>query len=275
MLGRVMRIRGQSADDHLAVILGHPQLKADWVKFIHRAARSGIEICKLISLEKGRPTFVWRLSISRAGDLMDALKAYERPAPPEIDPKALEGHEPVSHPGFDEMMTVLTVEKMPTGEEIIYGIPKGALPWKDVVEGLLASGRAIDVAKVYFVDETDSKVKHVWRIAWRAGVNLPRPEKPPRDIHQEVNVPQRSNAGENPVDVERERTRKAVETHRQRMGLVQGPDGKWRVPLDPYGRVTKVVLFDPERACYVPGIDMSKTGVITREMLETPEKKTP
>jgi len=272
-LGLLMRITGHTADNQMAVILGFPKPKTDWVKFIRRGAMGGLEIAKQITMGRnGRPTFTWRLSVFHPSHLLEALKGYQRPGPPEEDPKALDGHEVVPCPGFDDVMNVFMVEAVDSGEQIVYGLPKGTLPWKDVVEGLLASGRALDVAKVYFVDDTDGKVKHVWRVAWKPEAKMPpRPEAPRRDIHKEVDLLQRSAS--DLEEANRLATEKAREMYRQRHGMTQGDDGKWRVPLDPYGRVTKVVLFNPEGACYVPGIDMSKTGEITREMLENPEKR--
>lgn len=274
-LARIMRITGHTADDQMAVVLGFPRPDTNWVKFIRRGTAAGLEISKQITTGRnGKPTFTWRLSVFHPGALLAALNAYRAPAPPEEDPRPLDGREVISCPGFDDVMNVFMVDGVDTGEQIIYGLPKGNLPWKDVVEGLLASGRALDVTKTYFVDETDGKVKHVWRVAWKPDakpVPMPAPSKPQRDIHKEVGLPQRSAS--DLEDANREATEKALQMYRERHGMTQGPDGKWRVPLDPYGRVTKVVLFNPERACYVPGIDYSKTGEVTREMIEKPEQK--
>jgi len=57
---------------------------------------------------------------------------------------------------------------------------------------------------------------------------------------------------------------KAVDAYRAQCGMTQGPDGKWRVPLDQNGRVSKVVLFNPA-VLRVSGVRVDE---VTRSLLE-------
>lgn len=276
-LARLVRITGHVADDNMAVVLCHPNPRTDWTRFIRKAASANIEVAKQITMnDRGHSTYIWRLSIPKPSNLLVAINNYDKPSPPEEEPKPAEG-ESVSCPGFDDVMNVLAVETLDSGERIIYALPSGNLAWKDVVEGLLTSGRALDIAKTYFVDEADNKIKYIWRIVWKTEAQPPvsasvpsPPKKEGKDICKEIGLPQ---AGSSELEeLNRAALEKAQEIYRQRHGMVLGSDGKWRVPLDPYGRVTKAVLFNPERACWVPGIDYTKTGEVTREMLEKPER---
>lgn len=268
-LRRLMRLTGQSADSRMTVVLGHPLQSTDWQRFIQQATRAGVEVVKQVRRgADGRPAYAWRLVFSHPSALANALRDYARPSPPPKPPQPVEIRQSQSHPDFDDLLHVALVES--SGEmELVYGLPRSGLPWKEVTDGLLASGRAVDIAKVYFTENRGGTLRYVWRILWRPdGAPRVLPVPPPKDVRRSMIVAQPEIGVA--ADVERRKTEEAIELYRRRSGMVQDAEGRWRVPLDPYGRIAKAVLFDPERACHVPGIDANHTGPVTRAMIENP-----
>lgn len=293
LLGRYMQLTGTASEGVTTIFLGQPKPKVDWNRFVFCLVSNDVEIGKwiLVSKKTGAVVFTWRLAVDRPASLHKALsdmRAAVLLPIPEARPVAGES---MPYPGFDDAMRVIAVEAVGTGEEVLYVMPDPAkkTPWREVVAGMLASGRGVtDVAKVFQKAE-DGRIEFVWRIIWNVlgandradgtakprkdedGIRIAVPEGvegPGKAIHEDIKLRQRT------VSVEEARAREAVseavDTYRRRLGLVQGEDGKWRVPLDPYGRVTRAVLFDPEHAATVPGI---RTGLVTGSMLASFREK--
>jgi len=291
LLGRYMQITGTASEGALTIFLGQPKPKVDWNRFIYCLVAAGVEVGKWISVSKktGAVVFTWRLTVDKPAALQSGLSAMRSLVmPPVAEPRPVAG-EPMPYPSLDDLMKVIAVEAVGTGEEVLYVMPDPAsgVTWREVVTELLSSGRVADVSKVYQRGD-DGKLEFVWRVIWNAvdagdqasegqkgededGIPIEVPEtvkKPGRAIHEDIKLKQRTVSAEEARA--REAVDEAVDTYRKRLGLVQGEDGKWRVPLDPYGRVTKAVLFDPEHLASVPGI---RTSLVTGDMLRSVREK--
>lgn len=272
-LSRLMRITSHAADDRTAVILGHPLPKVSWEAFVRIAVSEGIEVAKQITLDSSdRPVYSWRLVVEKPTALASALHRFTSSRMVRSAPQPVPPQEVVDCPLFGDLLHVYSYEVLDQ-EHVVYGMPiESDLPWAEAVVGLLRTGKVVDLSKVYFLDDQNLS-RFIWRVIWAEDGAASGPALPPEvvlDITEKGRVLQ---ADSGKPEMSKERVEEATDDYRARYGMVMDEKGRWRVPLDPYGRVTKAVLFNPERAAYVSGIDYSRTGTVTRAQLEGAERK--
>jgi hypothetical protein len=159
--------------------------------------------------------------------------------------------------GVAQVGAVERLQSYPTGEE-------GDYPAAPEMRKL-ASSENRETQKTYA--DMDMSVEEVVQGATKEAKDASTP-----DVVSESMATAAGRVRPEPVNLAGERVgqqsdaemQKAVDAYRAQCGMTQGPDGKWRVPLDQNGRVSKVVLFNPA-VLRVSGVRVDE---VTRSLLE-------
>jgi hypothetical protein len=267
-LGRYLRVTRSLLDGEEIHVWGQPATSR-WWHFVRTMTLHGVEVSKEIEAGKQTPVFIWRLVAAGQNALASALGAVGGGSAPNTEPGPFPVRRFVDEPGLSEVLDVAFAAEQEEGR-VLFVLPKrdAPMPWAEIVSGLLLTEGAEGMAKVY-LRRRDGVMGYLWRVVLgrsRDPKRIERKKDPKREaktkvLQPDVIAPKLSEPTKQQLD-------EATELYRKRWGMVQGPDGTWRVPLDPNGRVTKVVLFNPERVCRVPGIDEARTGIVTVAQLE-------